>query len=78
MLSFAPTLYMDRDATAILLGHEKWKEMLKSSLVAGDRITTPMRELITVMPGNLGTISSSVEMHPQIMSRVLMGFEGMI
>ena len=52
---------MDRDATAILLGHEKWKEMLNSSLVAGDRITTPLRELITVMPGNLGTVSSSDE-----------------
>jgi len=48
--------FLCRDITALLLGHDKWKEMMRSSL--GE--TTLMRELITYMPGKLGLIS-----HPQ-------------
>ena len=43
-------LFLNRDAAAVLLEHEKWKEMLRNS----DReSTTPMRGLIVFMPGKL-------------------------
>lgn len=40
---------MDRDVAALLLGHRKWKEMLRSLLLG----TTIMRKLIALMPGKL-------------------------
>ena len=46
--------FLDREVAVILLGHEYWEDMLKTSLKIDDRKTTPMRELIAVMPGKLG------------------------
>ena len=46
-----------RDVAEILLEHEKWEEMLRSS----DRESiTPMRGLIAFMPGRGGFITVSI------------------
>jgi len=47
-------LFLGREVAVILLGHENWEDMLKTSIKIDDRKTTPMRELIAVMPGKLG------------------------
>ena len=41
-------IFPNRDVAALLLEHEKWEEMLRSS---DNKATTPMRGLIAFMPG---------------------------
>ena len=50
LMPFDLALFPYRDIAAILLEHEKWEEMLRSS---DEESTTPMRALITFMPGKL-------------------------
>ena len=47
-------VFPHRDVAAILLEHEKWEEMLRSS---DEESTTPMRGLIAFMPGRVITVS---------------------
>jgi len=54
--NFISSLLLGRDVAVLLLGHDKWKEMMRSSL----RGTPLMRKLITFMPGKLG-----LDTHPQ-------------
>ena len=50
LVHFDLDLFSNRDIVAILLEHEKWDEMLRSS---DGESTTPMRDLIAFMPGKL-------------------------
>ena len=45
-------MFLDRDVAVILLGHDKWKEMLRNSMWD----TPLMRKLITYMPGKLRNV----------------------
>jgi len=54
VLAIYLSLFLNRAVTALLLGLDKWKEMLRSSERHDGREPTPlMRQLITFMPGKL-------------------------
>ena len=62
--NFGSSLFLDRDVTAILLGHDKWEKMLRHS--SWDTPTPHMRDLIVFMPGKLG-----LGTHPQFQERMM-------